>query len=423
MDTPNSEQALRREAVRRRLHGESRQQICQDLARSPRWFDKWWAAYRHNPQTDFADDSRAPHHSPTRIPAALEQAIVNIREQLEAGQTPETHYGLIGNRAIYGQLDHLAVEQQPSLSAIQRILARHGLTHPRGDAAERVYYPWPQAWEVNALHATDIITRYIRGGETIQNFHTLDHYSQAVALSQAHDKRSVTMQAHLRQSWAHLGWPWLEQLDNEGAFRGGHTHVRVIGQVVRLCLFCNVELLFTPLYEAKRNYQVECFHSLWTQAFWSRQQFANLAHVQRDIPIFARWYHGVYRPPALTGQTPEQMRQSVALRSLTPRQQVLIPDGRLPITAGRLHVMRRVRQDGQIEVLNEDWLVGRKWIGEYVRATINTATQQLTIWHKADDTTPWRLLKTRVFRLKESVQDLLPAFRRNRARCLDYLPS
>jgi len=84
--------------------------------------------------------------------------------------------------------------------------------------------------------------------------------------------------------------------------------------------------------------------------------------------------------------------------------------------------MRKVETTGKIELLNQSWSVGQKWIGEYVRATINTAEQVLTFWHKPDPEHDWRLLKTRQFRLKETVEPLLPAFRRNRARCREYLP-
>jgi hypothetical protein len=100
----------------------------------------------------------------------------------------------------------------------------------------------------------------------------------------------------------------------------------------------------------------------------------------------------------------------------------LIPAGRLPITAGRLHFMRKVDAAGQIGLLNEVWLVGQAWSGEYVRATINTAEQTLAFWHQADGSSAWRRIKTRQFRLTEEVHDLLPAFRRNRIRCREYWP-
>ena len=131
MDTQSTEQTLRREAIRRRLAGEQRCDICRDLKHSPRWFSKWWGAYQQNPRTDFTDRSRAPLTSPTEIPEAVTHTIVSIRQTLEAAATRETRYGLIGPRAIQGQLKDLGIEP-PSIATIQRILQAHALTHPLG---------------------------------------------------------------------------------------------------------------------------------------------------------------------------------------------------------------------------------------------------------------------------------------------------
>ncbi len=129
MDPFSAEQAMRREAVRRRLAGERRCDICCDLGRSPRWFSKRWAVYQHNPRTEFADRSRVPLTSPSEIPEAVAHTIVSIRKTLEAAATPTTRYGLIGPRAIQGQLEDLGIDP-PSLATIQRILQAGGLTHP-----------------------------------------------------------------------------------------------------------------------------------------------------------------------------------------------------------------------------------------------------------------------------------------------------
>jgi hypothetical protein len=156
--------------------------------------------------------------------------------------------------------------------------------------------------------------------------------------------------------------------------------------------------------------------------FWSREEFTGLEHVQAEAPTFARWYHTLYPPPALQGKTPAQMRQGIQVTRLTADLRRLIPVERLPITAGRIHFMRKVDHTGQVKFLNETWLVGPKWIGEYVRATVDTAQQTLTLWHQADADADWRLIKTRQFRLKETVHAVLPSFRRNRTRCRDYWP-
>lgn len=421
MDTQTAEQNLRREAIRRRLQGERRCDICDTLGCSLRWLSKWWAEYQANPGLDFADRSRVPQTSPQQTPKDMVQAIIRIRRSLEAAASDETRYGLVGPSAIQVQLEHVGLEP-PSRATIQRILQAEGLTHPIGAGKDSAYYPWLEAWAVNAIHATDIITRFIRGGEEIQNFHTIDHYSHAAFLSQHPDKSSATACEHLRATWSKLGLPQIQQFDNEDAFRGGHAHPRVIGQVARLCLFCGIEPLFTPYYDAKRNYQIETFHSIWNRAFWSRHEFRDRAEVHAETPLFEKWYYTLYRPPALHGKTPAQMRQGLSIVRLTADLQRLIPDGRLPITAGRIHFRRKVETTGEVSLLNENWFLGRQWIGEYVHATINTAEQTLTFWHKADAERSWRLIKTRQYRLKETAQPLLLAFHRKCARCRDYLP-
>src|SRR3972149_2810431 len=93
MNSDMSEQALRREAIRRRLQGERRCEICWDLGRATSWFDKWWAEYRRNPQTDLADHPRVPHTSPQQMPPTVVQAVVSVRQALEAANTPGTKKG------------------------------------------------------------------------------------------------------------------------------------------------------------------------------------------------------------------------------------------------------------------------------------------------------------------------------------------
>jgi len=422
MDSNLSEQDLRREAIRRRLQGHSRREICLALERSPRWFDKWWAIYQHDPLTDFTSRSRRPHTSPQQMPPEVIQAVLSTRHLLEQAVTPDTRYGTIGARAIWLRLKQLQLCPLPSIPTIQRILSAHNMTHPLGAAAETAYYPYPHAWNVAAIFATDIITKHLRGGQAIQNFHTIDHHSHAVCLSQHLDKTSATSCAHLLQSWAKLGLPFIHQFDNEGAFSGGYTHRRVLGQLVRLCLFCGVEPLFTPYYDPKRNHQIETFHSLWTAAFWSRHEFGALEEVQAEIPLFWRWYMYHYAPPALEGNTPAEMRRGVAPWRLTSQLRRLVPQGRLPITDGRVHFVRKVDGQGKIVVLNAVWSLGTSWSGEYIRATISPGEQEIAFWHQRGAEADWRLIKTRRFQVEEKVHDLLPEFRRNRARCRECLP-
>ncbi len=176
--------------------------------------------------------------------------------------------------------------------------------------------------------------------------------------------------------------------------------------------------LLTP----KRNYQIESFHSVWVSSFWSRHQFATISEVAAETPILRHWYMYHYYPPAVGGRTPAQVRRGASVRPLSAALRHLIPKGRLPLSAGRIHFMRKVDPTGAIEVLNQVWRLGGKWSGEYVRATINTQEQTIGFWHQANAEAAWQLTKTHRFAVEETVHALLPEFRRKCTRCRDCLP-
>src|SRR5215813_3917542 len=169
MDTQPTQQALRREAVSRRLQGQRVCDIGHDRQRTPRWLNKGWREYQRHPDPDFTEQGRAPRTSPQQMPPEIGQAVVALRRMLEAGQTPDTRYGLIGARAIWGKVPRLHVPPLPSVATIQRLLAKQGLTHPLGANHDAAYYPWPVPWEINAIEATDIIPKPLLGGEVIQH--------------------------------------------------------------------------------------------------------------------------------------------------------------------------------------------------------------------------------------------------------------
>ena len=228
MDNQTNEQALRQEAIRRRLEGERRCEICDDLQRSLRGFSKWWAAYQQNPHLNFADRSRTPQHSPTQLPEQVEEAIINVRLTLETADC-----GLIGRQAIQQELARLQVKPFPGLTTIQRVLVEHGLTHARGVATDSAYYPELIAWTPKAIHATDIITRPLSGGAVVQHFPPCDPDAHAVHRSPSADKSRRTACAHWLAPWAPVGLPAVQQLDHENAFSAGHPQPRLLGRGLR----------------------------------------------------------------------------------------------------------------------------------------------------------------------------------------------
>ena len=52
---------------------------------------------------------------------------------------------------------------------------------------------------------------------------------------------------------------------------------------------------------------------------------------------------------------------------------------KLPLIDGKVHFIRRVDNDGQINVLNEAFSVGKGFISEYIRATICLRKKRLEV--------------------------------------------
>ena len=62
-----------------------------------------------------------------------------------------------------------------------------------------------------------------------------------------------------------------------------------------------------------------------------------------------------------------------------------ISPGKLPLTKGKIHLIREVDNEGKISVLNEAFKVSEEFIGEYVWATICLAERKLEVYYRAKD--------------------------------------
>jgi hypothetical protein len=341
--------------------------------------------------------------------AKSEQRIVRLRQLLMRHRQPRLRFASVGARTIQKEWGRRYPEPVPSLSTIQRVLERHHLTTQAPKPCRRAYRPHPDATYPNAVQATDIITRWITGGEVVQTFNTVDLYSNDVYSSSYATKTAAAAGEHLLQTWQLLGVPDVAQFDNESAFIGGN-HPWVLGKVVRLCLYMGIEVLFIPLGEADYNSPVETFNHLWAQRFWGGHHFTRRRDVSRVQRTFLTWYRSHYIAPRKP-DTPEHMRLGARLHTLTSGEATSLPH-RLPICAGRVHAVRRVSPQGQVRFLNQSFRVGRRYRERYVWLTLETAHRRLSIWYQARAEAPWRRLKTVEAPLSEPVVAVSKRFTR-----------
>jgi hypothetical protein len=394
---------LRRQAMGLRLKGVKPKSILEKAHRSRFWLSKWQKRFDQQGALGLRSHSRRPHHTPSACAPRIVRLIVQTRRRLV-----KQPVGLIGARAIRRELRKVLGKQTPSLATINRVLQTRGLVSTPTEASP-AYFPKPLTTVDGTLQALDWTCRYLEDGPKVYAFHTLNLRTRACAQTIAADKSSDTVMRHCLNTWKTLGIPQFLQLDNDAAFCGGYKAPRIFGQFVRLCLYLGLELIFLPIAEPERNGEVEELNGLWGHAFWERRRFASFGRVGRASPAFVRWYMTDYAPPLLDDVTPKQAQRREPKRRLTATQVAHLPN-RLPITAGRIHFIRKVKPDGTIAVLNETWKVSKRLAGKYVWATIITHCRRLEIWYQRSAQHEWCLRKTYAYDIPETVARLKPEF-------------
>lgn len=378
--------------------------VAQQLGRSLAWVYKVRQRFAEAGWAGLAERSRAPRHRPTTLSAATRQAILAARSALEAqvGQGQQLQY--IGAQAIQAHLRAEGIDPLPGTASIERVVARAGMTRSRCVPQPEVRYPHVRPTAPLQLCQVDIVPHFLTGGQAVACFNALDVVSRYPTSQAWPQRRSAEALAFLLQVWTEIGLPTYTQVDNESCFSGGVTHPGVVGQVVRLALWVGTELIFSPLRHPESNGYVERFHQDYNQHVWATTALADVEAVQAQ----GRWFIEAYRQSAhhsaLGGRTPSECHALDAPRRLTSDAHP--PAGKVPLTEGRVHFMRRVTSTRQVRVLNLAWDVPKAAPDTGVWVTLDFTVQGATLYvYDTAPDVPTRLCLARhPFPLSEVVQ-------------------
>lgn len=284
--------SLREEFVRlARQDGANRRELCRRFGISPQTAYKWLARYESEGSAGLADRSRRPHHSPGVTSAALQEAVVQLRQQHPAW----------GGRKISRRLQDLGIDAVAP-STVSAILHRHGLIAPPLEDRQ----PW-QRFEheaPNALWQADFKGHFPTLQGRCSPLTVLDDHSRYNLVLQAcGNTQLMTVQAHLETTFRRYGLPVRMNFDN-GSPWGSPSQP---GQVTKLGLWLirlGIRVSYSRPYHPQTNGKDERFHRSLTAEVLNGRSFDDLAHAQL---AFDRWRH-VYnheRPhEALQMQTP-----------------------------------------------------------------------------------------------------------------------
>ena len=388
---------------------EAKKSVAQILKRIPRsrsWLFKWKERFARDGWRALDSLSKAPANSPQQRSEDTVELVLRIRDRLE-----KSEIGLIGPRQIQTEIkrQHLT-KSPPSLASIKRWLKQAEYTGASEPSADSAYYPTFQAAHDLAVLSCDWIARYLTGGQKVFVFHTINLRTHELAQTIRADKSTQSACDHLLEAFSILGLPNFLQIDNDAAFTGLGRTKPVFGRFIRLLLYLGIEVIFIPPGEPKRNHVVERANGIWAKSFWEKAHFSSFREVKRKAPKFMAWYEN-YAPPSLNGKTVKQAAAEQCLTKLRRRQIAQIPQ-ELPLTAGRLHFIRRVDASGEINLLKEQWKVSKSMSGDDVWATLDLSRKELTIYHRHNLRSKPRLLKQYEYEINERVQSLLPEYQR-----------
>lgn len=348
------------QAIRRKLAGEPVSTVCRALGHSRQWFYRWWGRYQQEGPSGLADRSPCPKRPPGQIGLELEQAILTIRQRL-----CKQRYATLGAPSIARELEFLGYERV-SLRTIYRVLRKHGLTldrqKVRPQAALRLY-PLPKITRSGQWQQIDVIgPRFLRGSRRKLYFLVLrDLSDQAVYVEVATSRSAKTLLAFLLRGWHTLGVPDHLSMDNAAEFSGSLRHQRTFSQVVRLCRLLGVEPVFIPQGEACRHGGIENFNGLFDRLFYQPVRFRSLPHIRQQLQHLVHTANHQHPHQRLGYQTSAEVRQGQP-RRLLPNNFTL--PKKLPLAAGRVSFIRRVRPSGRLTLLNEKFFVGRRLRGQ-----------------------------------------------------------
>jgi hypothetical protein len=148
-----------------------------------------------------------------------------------------------------------------------------------------------------------------------------------------------------------------------------------------------------------------------TWAIVADQAGDDVGTVVRRQRVVLDWYAHAYAPPPRDRLTAARAQRRVKRERLSKRQARDLPLA-TPITAGRVHFVRRVAAAGTISCLGETWKVSKRLAQHDVWATVITHCRRLERYQRRSARAKWRRITTGAYVVPETGCRLRPEFKR-----------
>lgn len=338
--------------------GVNKSQLCRRYGISRKTGQKWVQRFNHQGDEGLADQSRKPHHSPSKTGNDMEQIIVTLRDK----------YGW-GGRKLHRRLNDLGYSGVPQPSTITGILKRHGRISPMASDKHQAYIRFEHE-APNQLWQMDFKGHFQMQQGRCHPLTVLDDHSRfSLSLHACANEKGHTVQDKLTDVFQRYGLPDRMTMDN-GAPWGSdiaHVYTPLTVWLIRLGIGVSHSRPYHPQTQGKD----ERFHRTLKDELLSRHTFHNLQHCQYH---FDHWRH-VYnfeRPH-------EALNLGVPISRYKPSPRVL-PTSLPPIEYAANCIVRKVQDKGHIHFKGHVYTISKAFKG-YPVALQPTQTDGIYVVH------------------------------------------
>jgi transposase InsO family protein len=327
------------------VDGANMAHLCQRFGISRRIGYKWLARYLKEGEAGLFDRCRRPRASPGVTPAALEEAVLRVREDHPAW----------GGRKIRARLQALGWVAVPAASTITAILKRHGKIDPAESLKHRAWQRFEAAFP-NDLWQMDFKGHFAVVQGRCHPLTVLDDHSRyALGLEACADERTATVKERLTGIFRRYGLPQRILVDNGSPWGADweHPYTPLTVWLLRLGLGVTHARPCHPQTLGKD----ERFHRTLKAEVLTYCRGLELPQCQ---PRFDAWrlVYNLERPHEALGLAVPASRYRVSPRSF--------PETLPPIVYGPDDQVRRVQADGSISYRHQELRVGKAFRGELV---------------------------------------------------------
>lgn len=337
--------------------------LCSRFGISRKTGYKWLERFLQQGEAGLTDMSRRPRTSPNTTPAAVQQAVLELREAHPAW----------GGRKLRKRLETLGFSEVPAASTITAILRRNGLIHPEQSAKHTAWQSF-EAEAPNDLWQMDFKGHFEMAAGRCHPLTVLDDHSRfSLCLSACSDERLATVRQALETTFRRYGLPHRMLVDNGPPWgdpeRPGYT-VFVVW-LMRLGVGVTRSAVRHPQTLGKD----ERFHRTLKAEVIQYCSQASLVECQKR---FDQWRHtyNLERPHEGIG-----MAVPVSRYRESPRA---FPDPLPAIEYGPGDIVRKVMDGGVISYRNREYRIGKAFTGHPValRATRTDGVLEVFFCHE-----------------------------------------